>query len=261
MEKLQYIPTQFINKLNINTVAAAEKCLSELKKSNITKDQFAHMIIASSVYSSQIEGNSLDLNSFFRAKANVPKNKEVIEVDDLVSAYNFAEHNLLNEENIKTTHKILSSHFKNILSKQKGKYRQIRVGIQSERGLVYLAIEPENIEVEMKKLFADINILISRELSFTEILYYASFIHFLFAKIHPFADGNGRSARLIEKWFLAHKLGNIIWATQSEKYYWINRGLYYQNLSIGVNYYETIEKISNASSFLQMLPNAFCLTI
>ncbi|WP_220392957.1 Fic family protein [Chitinophaga lutea] len=32
-------------------------------------------------------------------------------------------------------------------------------------------------------------------------------IHLVFVKIHPRADGNGRSARLLEKWFLAVKLG------------------------------------------------------
>ncbi|MBL0098191.1 MAG: Fic family protein [Bacteroidetes bacterium] len=32
-------------------------------------------------------------------------------------------------------------------------------------------------------------------------------IHLVFVKIHPLNDGNGRSARLIEKWFLAQKLG------------------------------------------------------
>jgi Fic family protein len=32
-------------------------------------------------------------------------------------------------------------------------------------------------------------------------------IHLRLAQIHPFRDGNGRAARLIEKWFVAEKLG------------------------------------------------------
>ena len=260
-ENVKYIPQQYLNSLSDKEVSAAEKCFNDLTKQTITADQFAHMVIASSVYSSQIEGNSLDINSFFRAKANTPKNKEVIEVDDLVLAYQFAENNVLTDVNLKQAHKILSAYFKNIITNQKGKYRQTRVGIHSDMGLFYLAIEPEKIEQEMKKLFADIDKLLSSKISFAETIYYAAFIHFLFAKIHPFADGNGRSARLLEKWFLVQKLGSMAWAIPTEKYYWNNRSLYYNNLNIGVNYYETIERIANASAFLQMLPDSFCYTI
>ena len=45
-------------------------------------------------------------------------------------------------------------------------------------------------------------------------------IHLLFVKIHPWNDGNGRSARLIEKWFIAQKLGDKAWFIQSEKNYY-----------------------------------------
>jgi Fic family protein len=50
-------------------------------------------------------------------------------------------------------------------------------------------------------------------------------------------DGNGRSARLIEKWFLVSKLGKSLWSVNSEKYYWDNRPAYYENISLGFNYY------------------------
>jgi len=32
-------------------------------------------------------------------------------------------------------------------------------------------------------------------------LFFAALIHLVFVKIHPFDDGNGRAARLLEKWF------------------------------------------------------------
>jgi Fic family protein len=48
-------------------------------------------------------------------------------------------------------------------------------------------------------------------LSAEEVFYFASFIHLRFVHIHPFRDGNGRAARLIEKWFIAEKLGKQFW--------------------------------------------------
>ena len=110
----------------------------------------------------------------------------------------------------------------------------------------------------MDKLFKDINLIISKNLRFKQALYYASYIHFIFAKIHPFADGNGRAARLIEKWFLAEIFGDSVWGIPAEKYYYDNRQDYYKSLNIGVNYYETLEHLDKALPFLMLLPKAVC---
>ena len=67
-----------------------------------------------------------------------------------------------------------------------------------------------------------------------------------------YVDGNGRATRLIEKWFLAKKLGGNAWFIQSEKNYWDNRPAYYKNLQSGVNYYEV--KYEKSIPFLLMLP-------
>lgn len=98
-----------------------------------------------------------------------------------------------------------------LIKSKLGKYREEKIGVFDSGGLVYFAIEPEKIAGEMKKLFKDINELKKTELSLDEFFYYASMIHLVFVHIHPFMDGNGRSARLLEKWFLSEKLGEIIW--------------------------------------------------
>jgi Fic family protein len=72
--------------------------------------------------------------------------------------------------------------------------------------------------------------------------------------IHPFIDRNGRSTRLLEKWFLAKMVGENAWCITSEKHYWDNRNLYYKNLQIGVNYYEV--DYAKSIPFLLMLPNS-----
>lgn len=58
----------------------------------------------------------------------------------------------------------------------------------------------------MHELFDDIRMLLDMELTEKEVFYYASLIHLMFVHIHPFADGNGRSARLLEKWFITSSL-------------------------------------------------------
>ncbi len=75
------------------------------------------------------------------------------------------------------------------------------------------------------------------KLSIDEPFYYASFIHLVFVNIHPFNDGNGRAARLLEKWFLADHLGEKAWYIKSEKYFYHHVNEYYKNLNqIGMFY-------------------------
>ena len=107
----------------------------------------------------------------------------------------------------------------------------------------------------MKKLYADIALLINTELSFGEVLYFASLIHLVFVKIHPFDDGNGRTARLLEKWFLAQKLDEKAWFVQSEKYYYDQHQTYYRNIRAMGLEYEALD-YDKALPFLLMLAEA-----
>jgi Fic family protein len=118
-----------------------------------------------------------------------------------------------------------------------------------------VAATPDKVKSEMQKFYNDVETLLNTDLSFEESLFYASVIHLVFVKIHPFDDGNGRAARLIEKWFLAQKIGNKAWFVQSERNYYENHQTYYNNIRrLGLDYEELNYK--EALPFLQMLPNA-----
>ena len=208
---------------------------------------------ASAVYSSNIEGNSIDLNSFMNyelSKEKFKPGKEIEEIENLFKAYEFAQQNKLNETNLLTCHGILS---KTLLIKSKrGKYRIEQVGVFGKSGLTYLAVEPEFVEREMKQLFLDISKLVEETLTIPETFYFASLIHLVFVHIHPFRDGNGRASRLLEKWFMAEKLGKNFWKIPSEEYYKTHQNEYYKTLDLGVNYYEL--NYDNCLGFLSMLP-------
>lgn len=215
---------------------------------------FDYLTKSSAVYSSNIEGNSIDLNSYMNYELNKDKfkvGKEIEEIKDLIEAYAFAQNNPLNEKNLLHCHKIFS---KTLLIKSKrGKYRIEPVGVFGKSGLAYMAVEPELVEKEMKVFFQDINELISSELNEMEVFYFASLIHLRFAHIHPFRDGNGRAARLLEKWFVAEKLGHDFWKMPSEEYYKKNQANYYETINLGVNFYEL--NYDRCVEFLEMLPH------
>jgi len=216
--------------------------------------EFDFYVAGSATYSANIEGNTVKFDTYLKFKkfGGIKKTREIEEIKNLELAYMFAQKNSLSLKGILKAHAILS---KTLLIKSKqGKIRNEKVGVFGERGLVYLAIEPELVKNETKKLFSEINNLIKKKFSMAESFYYAALMHLVFVKIHPFMDGNGRAARLLEKWFLAEKLGNRAWHIESEKYYYKNRNDYYHNVHIGVNYHEL--NYEKSFTFLLMLPES-----
>lgn len=215
---------------------------------------FSYLTKASAVYSSNIEGNTIDLNSFMNYELNKSKfkpTKEIEEIENLINAYESAQKIKLTENNRLECHKTLSKTL--LLKSKRDKYREESVGVFGKLGLIYLAVEPKFVKKEMKMFFENIAKLLSEELNEQEVFYHASLIHLKFAHIHPFMDGNGRTARLIEKWFIADKLGSKFWRIPSEEYYKNHQNKYYDSINLGVNFYEL--NYDKCIDFLGLLPH------
>jgi len=212
------------------------------------------MLQSSAVYSSNIEGVSIDLNSFINSqKLSKGVQKEVSEVNDLVEAYSLAKLNKLNQKNFLKSHGLLSRH---ILSKaRQGRYRSEGVGVFGQEGLVYSAPEGFLVQNEMRILFEIIDELLVKKMSDAEVVFWSSWLHLEIALIHPFLDGNGRAARLLEKWFLVEKKNETIWSLQTEHYYFQNRPKYYANLRKTDNYWEA--DFVNFNNFIKLLFDFF----
>lgn len=235
-------------------IDAALQKLQESVAANSKSEQVSltFLIDTAAVYSSNIEGNTLDINSFLnnRMAPKKHRSKEAKEIEDLVSAYEFTKKHTFNEKNMLKTHGLLSKEFVSL--SRRGKYRKEPVGVYSHFGLEYMAVEAYLVKQEMRELFVVISNLLSKKKSRAENLFWATWIHLMIALIHPFADGNGRTARLCEKWYLMQTSGKHMFALQSEERYWKMRPEYYSALKLGVNYWET--DMSLSFSFFSLLP-------
>jgi Fic family protein len=228
----------------------------ELKDSELSMDTFSFYTSVAAVFSSKIEGEDIQLDSYVKHKRFgvefLPDYTK--KIDDLYEAYTFAKGNPLNEQNINAAHQLLT---RNILSiHRQGKIRTSNMYVTTDDGRIeYIAANPYIVATEMKKFYQDLDFLLRKDMDLQEVFYYASLLHLVFVKIHPFEDGNGRTARLVEKWFLASKLGQKAWLINSEKNYYAQHATYYQNIrQLGLEY-ELLD-YSKAVSFLTMLPQA-----
>jgi Fic family protein len=206
-------------------------------KESFTYEDFSYYLISASVESSRIEGNTISIDDYLRnTQFNIKsKTRDMAEINDLLSAYRFAVAHRLTKKNFLHSHKLSSATILDIPA-HRGRLRQSQVGIYGSGKLVYMAIDYKELKAVFDKLFDDISALIESDLTAGEVFYYAAMIHLLLEKIHPFADGNGRTGRLLEKWFLAEKIGTAAWSIASEKYYMEHRHDYYCALEIGTDY-------------------------
>lgn len=255
-EHLQIIPTDLLETYLKQVPKTLQASFDALEDAEISTDTFSFYVAVSSVYSSKIEGEKIELDSYIKHKKFgiqfLPDYTK--KIDDLYNAYAFAKSSELNPKKISEAHKLLSKHI--VAKNWQGKFRNHNMYVTTPDGRIeYVAASPNEVEAEMEKFHNDIEILLKTKLSIEEVFFFASLIHLVFVKIHPWNDGNGRTARLLEKWFLAQKLGNKAWFIQSEKMYYNQHNNYYKNIRLlGLEYPDLDYKQS--LSFLLMLPTS-----
>ena len=155
-----------------------------------------HFRIGLTYSSNALEGNTLTL---IETKVIIEDGltiggKSLIEIDEATGharAYDFifdlVKNEHVNLEDIKIIHKLF---YQNIDPDNAGTYRKQKVFIS---GMDVTLPDPEELEGMMKKFEKDLINLKSK----LHPIAYAATIHNKFVTIHPFMDGNGRTARLL----------------------------------------------------------------
>lgn len=149
-------------------------------------------------HSTKIEGNTLTL---FEVKTILEDNisiggknlREIYEVVNNKNAFNYIKklittNQKIDKNIIKDIHEIVTN---NIF--QGGIYRSINVRIS---GALFIPPSWEEVRSLMKFFISDLRSMEEKLQDVDEIML-ASWIHAEFVRIHPFIDGNGRTARLL----------------------------------------------------------------
>ncbi|MBS1624111.1 MAG: Fic family protein [Bacteroidetes bacterium] len=227
-----------------------------LKDAESSTPSFSFYTSVSAMASSKIEGEKLEIDSYVKHKMlNVEYLPDLTQKpDDLYNTYLFAQQHQLNKINFLQGHAILTKHL--LPESKQGVYRAGNMVVMEHHTgrIQYEAVPAQQVGSLSELLWSDIETLKAEELSHTEVFYFAAFIHLVFVNIHPFEDGNGRAGRLLEKWFIAEKLGVKAWYLQSELYYYKHVNDYYKNLNKLGLFYEELD-YSRALPFIMMLPS------
>jgi Fic family protein len=200
--------------------------------------------LMSTHYSTQIEGNALtqkEVQDIAEGKKGgfSGRERDEREVINYFRALEYVEQELkigskVTEKLIKTTHSLVLTGSKTTTSYREG---QNVIRDSSSGGIVYMPPEAHDVTPLMKSLISWIDKTMKKQELPAPII--AGLAHYQFATIHPYYDGNGRTARLLTT-FILHKTGYGMKGIYSlEEYYAKNLKDYYKALTIGKshNYY------------------------
>ncbi len=199
--------------------------------------------LLSTHFSTQIEGNRLtqeQVQAVVAGEGNFPgRERDEAEVRHYFAALEHVEtlgrqRGQLTEREVRTIHGLV------LTGKPKAtSYRDGQNVIRDSRsgGIVYLPPKAKDVPKLMKELVRWVNdSLAAGELPVPVV---AALAHYQFATIHPYFDGNGRTARLLTT-LLLHRHGYGLHGIYClEEYYAANLDGYYAGLAVGKshNYY------------------------
>lgn len=243
---MPFKPNFNINNTLINTLMKIEGIKEIVKTMDITpkiiKSLRESTKLESTHYSTAIEGNrltELEVKNIINENKKIKgKERDEKEIKGYYLALDYIEKNKekkLDEEIIQIIHALVEGGGRSKVKKTEYRDGQNVIRDSISGRIVYMPPEAKDVPILMKELIDYINNNLE-ELP-TPVL--AGIIHYQFATIHPYFDGNGRTARLLTNFILYHKNYDLNGIYSLEEYYANNLQEYYKAISIGDhhNYY------------------------
>ncbi len=109
---------------------------------------------------------------------------------DFIESISHLESNKIKLQDIKDIHYLI---LKAISSIDAGRYRIKPVGIRKSDGTIYQFTDPLKIQEEMDDFIS----WLQNDIKDLDPITLATQVHYKFVTVHPFIDGNGRTARLL----------------------------------------------------------------
>ena len=263
MFKPQYAIThQILNNLlksaEIRPLVARTPILPK-QEMKLRRDAMIRMIHSST----SIEGNVLNRYEVEKVlageKVDAPE-RDISEVKNYRDALYYIS-KFMGEKRKITAQTILELHrlvTKNILEKDKcGHFRKSKVFVVSRRGnkivkVSYTGPDAKQVPELVKSLAAWLDKADKENIC---PVIAAAFAHSEIAAIHPFADGNGRTARLLATLILYQRGYDFRKLFALEDYYNQDRPAYYKAIHLGKNYKERIQ--NDLTNWLEYFTGGF----
>jgi len=196
--------------------------------------------------STAIEGNRLNINEvealFINKKIDAPK-RDIYEVENYLKALKYIEkivksNKSITERVLLNIHKLVTN--RTLPEEQSGHYRKSQVYIVRRRlGFSDEVVYTGPNALQVPKLCKNLLFWIAEsEKNKINPVIVAGITHQEIAAIHPFADGNGRTARALATLVLYQQGYDFRRLFALEDYYNRERQAYYQAINIGKNYKE-----------------------
>ncbi len=266
---MSYIPQYTINEKIRNNLQDIEKLKDKIRGSRILPETQASIRLRASVESvhssTSIEGNPLNVNEvrvvITSDKILTKDEYAEIEVQNYKNALDYIDKRRYGSseiilEDILELHRIITDR---LLGKTRnGKIRKNSVHIENQdHEILYEAIDADKVEDALVELLDWV-----RESQFSvHPVIIAAVIHFRIAAIHPFADGNGRTARALTSLFLALNQYDCNGSLVLDSYYASDRRAYYAILQLlnGRNYASSVK--SDLTPWLEYFTDGFLTSL
>ena len=224
------IPPQYqISNTMLSLIAQIEANRAIIQTTQIPEQIILNLthqsLLKSSVFSAQIEGNTLSVDDIENRSEEDEKQYERQEINNIITALSYIRDKgipqLIDLPFTLQLHKLVMH--KLVHDSQSGHFRKEPSAIFDGNGnVVYMTPPPS----ELNSLFSHLLSLVNDNATIFPLVK-APLAHLIFEKIHPFLDGNGRVGRLLFQSILAKHGYHFNWLLSIEELLQQKKSTYY----------------------------------